>query len=586
MNEASMGAQLPRRDWQWAAALIALAAIPRLAAVPIGSLNMHAARDIFRTLNLISLQHVPLTGSELYFGGAVPGNFYFFLSAIPLILWKSPYAIMAWIGLLTSLAAGITYLALRMVMQRPSAIAACVSYALFPQAFVENLWMWNPSYLPFLSSIALWGLCYWIKFRSGAGLALMLTMGLLGIQVHLSAYAIFIAGLFTYVATLLVEKVKRSPGHPTRNARLLHLLIPFIVALPFSLPALWWQSEFYFVPLKSEQVAKQTSIGLLNPAINPYAFATIGKAFTFQDDTLARQEFLNFQRFLDQLPSLSPGLGKFCSKVAPHVSSAGQAPFALIGGALLCFAVLGRKRPGHERLLQLAGLDAESARPFAFAILLWFLVPCAVLIKTLGDKPHEPLGIPTRYIVILFPIAMIFVGLGFGFLMGWLRERMQRGAVLALFIAGQATHALIITLFIIVSVEKVSVFKATMPLNYTKPLFMEKRLCDFMVDEHNVSLDDFRERFFSDSNFIDFNGEQFLNFELWKGKGGTGADQNKWFYLYDSARNPQPPRLVRESGPVVDELRVGQFRLLVIQRDDPSVPVIWPKSMLEPSLIY
>ena len=72
---------------------------------------------------------------------------------------------------------------------------------------------------------------------------------------------------------------------------------------------------------------------------------------------------------------------------------------------------------------------------------------------------------------------------------------------------------------------------------------------------------------------------------LW-GAGGKGADPKKWFYLYDSARNPQPPRLIRESGPVVDELRVGQFRLLVIERDDPTKPVIWPKSMLEPSLIY
>lgn len=567
--------------------LTLLAALPRLASIPIGSLNMHAARDVFRTLSLLSLHDVPLSGSELYFGGAVPGNFYFFLSAIPLIVWKSPYAVMAWIGILTSLAAGITYLALRMVMGRMPALAACAAYALFPQAFVENLWMWNPSYLPFLSSVALWGLCWWIRFRRPAGLALMLTVALLGIQVHLSAYAIFASGLLTYAAVFIVEKILRSPAHPTRNASLFHLLVPFVVILPFVLPALWTQSTFYFVPLKSAEAIKHTSIGLANPTLNPHAPLAISKAFTFQDDSLAWQEFLNFQRFLAQLSQQSPALGRFCARTAPVISALGHAPFAIAGFALLAFAVFGRGAKNYASALESAEIDAASARPFAFALLAWFLVPCAVLLKTIGDKPESPLGIPTRYIVILFPVSMIFIGVGFAFIFNLLRRQTPlRIASLVLFLAAQIVHALIIALFIGISIKTVGVFKATMPLNYTKPLFFEKQLCDFMADKHGASLNDFRERFFSDSNFMDFNGEQFLNFELWKGAGGKGVDPKKWFYLYDSARNPQPPRLIRESGRVVDELRVGQFRLLVIERDDPTKPVIWPKSMLEPSLIY
>ncbi|MEO8377372.1 MAG: hypothetical protein ABI579_06850, partial [Candidatus Sumerlaeota bacterium] len=494
--------------------LTLFAAIPRLASIPIGSLNMHAARDVFRALNLLSMHDIPLSGSELYFGGAVPGNFYFFLAAVPLIFFKSPYAVITWIGILTSLAAGITYLALRMVTGRTPAIAACVTYALFPQAFVENLWMWNPSYLPFLSSIALWGLCYWIKFRRGAGLALMLTVGLLGIQVHLSAYAIFASGLLTFLAVFFVEKTNRSPEKPTRGAGLLHLLIPFVIILPFAFPALWWQSEFYFVPLKSEEVVKRTSIGLMNAAINPHAFPAISKAFTFQDDTLAWQEFLNFQRFLAQLTRLSPALGHFCAKVAPIISAIGHGPFAIIGFGLLLFAILGCRGRAYGRFMELAEIDSANARPFAFSLLAWFLVPCIVLIKTIGDKPESPLGIPTRYIVILFPIAMIIIGIGFTFVLNYARSRASlRIIVVAVFVIAQIVHSLILGLFISTSIETVGVFKATMPLNYTKPLFFEKQVCDFMAKKHGMTLRDFRERFFTDSNFIDFNGEQFLNFE-------------------------------------------------------------------------
>ncbi len=575
------------KDLRWAFALTLLAALPRLAGVPIGSLNVHAARDVFRSLNLLALRDIPLAGSELYFGGAVPGNFYFYLGAVPLIFWKSPFAIAVWIALLTALAGGITYIALRKIMGQAAAVASCIAYACFPLAFVEGLWVWNPSYLPFFSAIALWGFCHWIRERRGSGLAVMLTAGLLAIQVHLSSYTVLVTGILVALALSLWRLMRRTT-EGARGVGLVHYLIPLAAMLPFVLPFLWINGYLLFLPLRLK-MAGDPLVGLGTFQVNSHALATLAKGFVFMDDSGAAQEFVNFQRFYAELKLLSPGLYTAAHPVAQALSVAGHASFALIGVLVLLLGAFGRGSSTLRRgALEATGLRADCARPAALGILLWLLVPALVLLKTIGNEPGRPLGIPTRYIVIYYPTAMILTGLGFAWVWGAARRGGRtRVIAAALFGAAQAAHLLVIGLFIWVSVATCGVFKANTPENYTKPLFVEKALTDFLAGKHGAKVEDFRERFFSDSNFMDFHAEQVLNFVLFQGEGADrpGADKRHWFYLYDTRRSPVPPRLIRESGPVVDELRVGQFRLLVIRRDDPSLPIAWPQEILESPMI-
>jgi hypothetical protein len=131
-------------------------------------------------------------------------------------------------------------------------------------------------------------------------------------------------------------------------------------------------------------------------------------------------------------------------------------------------------------------------------------------------------------------------------------------------------------------------FNSLLPPFATKPLFLESQISRFLADQYQMKLSDFRSRFQTDGNFSDFVQEQYLDFELFAGRGDdrAGAPQDLWFYLYDTRWNSEPPPLIAESGPVVDQKDFGPFRLLVIRRADDTKPMPWPLGQLEPPMVY
>jgi len=555
-----------------------MAASLRFAAVPVNCLNTHAARDIYRALALLHLDHPPLSGAELYFGGRVPGFFYYLLTAIPLAIWSTPWSVALWMALLGSLAAGITYHAMRWVSAPTTALAASLGYATFPLALIEGLYLWNPVYLPFISSVALWGLCYWLGTRRGTGFAVCLTAGLLGLQVHLSAYVI----LAVAVLVLIAMGARGKSGRGIRGARLRHVLLAFLIALPFVFPYLWSRGQWLFFDVTPG--SSEVPAGLTSWRLNPHALLTGVRALVFRDDTGSWAEFIHFRRFFRYLLIYKPGQYVLCRTFGHVVSLVGFGTFFLLGFAnLIAITFLPGANPWRRSVLVDGKIDTGAARPLGLALLAWLIIPMLVVLKMTGSTDSETplLGIPTRYFVIYYPVSMVVTGLGFS----WAFHRAASSVRLlvgGVFGCAVLIHAVIFVAFLQFAYRTASVFDALHPGSYVKPLFVEAALSNYLANVRNVSETDFAKRTLTDGSFSMMDAEQYLDLSLFEGKGtDRHANPKHWYYLYDTEKSWLPP-LIPESGRLVDRFEYRQFRILVIEREDPTKPVVWPEAQLLP----
>ncbi len=86
---------IPRWEWLVLGAIVLVGAILRLYDPGLAYFNLHVGRDLYRALQLLSLDEVPLLGSEMQYGGRVFGPLIYVLYAIPLAFRRSW---MAWLG--------------------------------------------------------------------------------------------------------------------------------------------------------------------------------------------------------------------------------------------------------------------------------------------------------------------------------------------------------------------------------------------------------------------------------------------------------------------------------------------------------
>lgn len=571
-----------RTDWLLAGVATLLALVPRAVAVPIFFMNTHAARDLYRTWGLVRFQELPLAGPELYFGGAVPGFFYYLLQAPAMLVYPHPYMAAAWIAILNSVAAGVAFLALRLIMSRAAAFAAAAAFAFFPLAFVEMLYTWNPSYLPFIGAMALLGLCRWLALSRPMGFVLMLSMALLGMQVHLSTYAILAAALITLLLMLARRAIARGAAG-CRGVRFHHLLLSLVIVLPTVMPYLWKNSYLMFLDLDPAG-QRLGDPGLKALAYNPWAFPTYRKAFVYQDDTRTPQQFVHFGRFYQWTEANQPGIARFARGFAPPASLCLYTPFAVVGIIVAILLALMPTCRARDWLLANSGMNVASARPVSVALLVWVATPLVVLLRMMGPDPGHPLGIPTRYVVVLYPAAMAFAGLGVATAVRLTADKLgvyTSRVVWALYIVGQVVHLLVIIAFIQFAYRSASVFNGLLAPNYGKPLFVGREVSDVLANRFGLTMNDFRTRLLTDSTYSDFAAEQYLEYLLFEGDGShrPGVTGDLRFYLYDTSRNTEPPPLVSATGTVVDSADVRQFRILAIQPHE-GAPV-WPLAQLE-----
>jgi hypothetical protein len=154
--------------------------------------NIHAERDLWRALQILQGDRFPYLGSELTQGGYTLGPALYLLEIPPLLFTLDPRGLLVWIALLHGGALFLTYRIGREHFSPRVGLAAAALFATFPLAVLAPRYLWNPSFLFPLTTLAYWSLLPWILNRDPKRVPLLALSLALMFQVHLSALALII----------------------------------------------------------------------------------------------------------------------------------------------------------------------------------------------------------------------------------------------------------------------------------------------------------------------------------------------------------------------------------------------------------
>lgn len=218
---------VPRWEWLCVAAAVFVGAILRLYAPELSYFNLHVERDLYRALQLLTLDEIPLLGSEMQYGGRVFGPLIYFIYAIPLAFSSSPTGVGIFIGLVNTGMLVLTWWFTRSYFSPAAGVIAAAVYAVFPLEVVQLRYLWNPTFLPAM----VLGM-YWCLYRytvSGRDWALVGTAAFFAfaLQLHFS-----IVMALPAVGLALYWRGKLPPLRPVlvAAALLLVLFLPMITS--------------------------------------------------------------------------------------------------------------------------------------------------------------------------------------------------------------------------------------------------------------------------------------------------------------------------------------------------------------------
>jgi len=326
--------------------------------------------------------NLPLVGPTAGIGYL--GPLYYYLLAIPASLNPDPLAGGYFIALLGALSVYACYRLARGLFGEGAAIAAALLYALAPYAIRYSSFIWNPNLLPLFTVLLIASTAKALK-GDGRWAIPALAMAAVMVQLHLTALAVI-----PYLAVLGLAA--------RRNLRLRHLALGLIASLAILSPFLYHEYREYGLRELFLDVRGAAAEGRLTPSA-----ADEAKVLSAAAEAIA---------------------GPFGSGVQALGAFASLAIFTLSFPALVLEAAKGPSRLGARLCLLWMGCT--------MGVLMAFYV---------GTVRFYNLGVPVHYLLILYPVPYV----GMGLLISRL-HRLRRApagapisyALLALAVSGQA----------------------------------------------------------------------------------------------------------------------------------------------------
>lgn len=389
--------------------LLMVGAALRLAGPDLAYFSYHAARDIYRTEELIWNGAIPLLGSELQYGGRSLGPALYFIIAPALLLWKSPIAVSMWIGLLDVAAMFFLWKIVRRLFGCGVALWSTGFYAFFPLAVFQLRFLWNPSFLPLFLFIGLWGLISAVLDRRPWHFLAAVFGFSVAFQIHFSAIHAIICATLVFLAVR--PKLPRS--FLWAGAALATLLFSPALAAEFG------QSEFNVARIvESDWFSRTGSRWRYNPnALEVFLYHVYPNPNEDPDMT----GFTYLESFAKD------GVNWYRPRtymLLQWIEQSGRVQFILwMIGIMVCLAGCAAPRSVVETLgFHQDGASGDSSSvlarlPFA-AVLLWQAAPLISLSFFDFHYMPEYLSsdvpgfIPLRYFVVAYPMPFVCTGLG------------------------------------------------------------------------------------------------------------------------------------------------------------------------------
>jgi 4-amino-4-deoxy-L-arabinose transferase-like glycosyltransferase len=203
----------PWRSHAWFVAILALGIALRVAFPDLVRLTYDNAYPTYDALRLLDGHQLLTVGQPTsVFLNSPPLMAY--LQALPLLVWRSPWAVVAWITALNTLALILIYLCARRLLGQGVALGATFLFAINPWVVFFSISTWLPALLPFFAALiacALWPVLALPpapghEHTRGGRLSVAL-LGLTAVtQTYLLAY-----GLLAQVGPLLLVFWRRIP---------------------------------------------------------------------------------------------------------------------------------------------------------------------------------------------------------------------------------------------------------------------------------------------------------------------------------------------------------------------------------------
>lgn len=472
--------QPPVAKWEWffVIGIFLIGAALRFYKPELSAFTAHTARDLYRGLLLLRLEEIPLLGSELQYGGRVLGPFMYYLVLPALAISTSALSLAYYVAAMNSALLLIFWRVLRGMFGCWVAILAMALYAVFPLEIGQLRYNWNPCFMPFMLTIAMWAVWQVAVFDRKWHLltaALFLSFGL---QLHLSAAE-------TIVACLIVLSVARfQPGWKLSGALMVLLLILFSPLIYNELST--GMSNLTNV-VKAEEISR--------PASERYSFNPNGiwnyfyhvRLYMFED--FSKLGFTVLETIGLQGDTW---IGPRKMALAKAINAFGQIQliFWLTGFGYSLKRVIDYFRSGKTEDL----IDRRKKMIPFLTILLYQLMPILVLsffnFHT-GDADTAALT-PHRYFLASYPAPFITSAIGIVVVAQFLNRKLKSnwGQHITLFLVGGLfiSQAIFCTLFFQVLNRSGRFIPATLNYPYISPTldsmdrFKEALLGDFEID--------------------------------------------------------------------------------------------------------
>ncbi len=375
--------------------------------------NIHAERDVWRSVLILEGDRFTHYGSELTKGGYTWGPGLYLLQLPPLAITYDPRGLLVWLALLHAGGIWLTFLIGREHFSERTGLAAAALFATFPLAMLALRYLWNPSYIFPLSTLFYWSLLDWIFQRRTRRLWLVGLSVALMFQVHLSAALLL-------VLTGACAAIYRPPI--TKKSAALALGCFVLVFLPYIMGELgtgFQNTRLLFDP----PTTLTTANGAIIPAKDDSRVVSLNKgamkAFqvavspVFYDRRLDTGSFSYLALLGEFGPQVLPG---WATRIAFLLNSL-RWPLALmlVGtlGLLVWIAV-------SNRLIEpTSGGDENSVSPrlkslffpVAFAVVILPTLFSSTMITIDND---EQIGVgAVRYFFVLYPLPFIVEALFF-----------------------------------------------------------------------------------------------------------------------------------------------------------------------------
>lgn len=277
-----------------------------------------------------------------------------YLQAIPLLFWRSPWAVYTFVTLLNSLATGFVYEGTRKVLGGAAAFLAALLFAINPWLAYYSRLPWTQGLLPFFMAIIAWGL--WPTLITDKPEPRRLFIALLALTAMMQTYILAFA-IVVPVGLLLLLFYRRLPRRPLWAGFVILVLSLLLYGLGLNTRTTQNTTKF------SDFVTSDT-IG-----VRPQAFEHAFRFVTGQD-------------FNGQEPNNS-------EMVSPSALTAASTVFLtlalLVGGVRTGLALRGN----------------AAARRLALVLLIWFGLPTfgLALLPTLVHPHYLLLTLPAGHVL-------------------------------------------------------------------------------------------------------------------------------------------------------------------------------------------